>query len=686
LSQEDHFRCGLQVRPQEKAVSELTGGKHITARGTLRVLLVFASFPDDTTHHPYWPVHQPPDAMRRFIDPDTVTRSVDPFNLTGYFREMSLGQFHLIGDVVWVESARSQNEYLNGSFGRANTDIIRERLDSLVDFSRYDQWRRLGDYRIAGEPDSVVDMIIMIWRTTLFQLYGEASLGYKPAIPVDGKWIEMGFPESYIVPDGSGITCQYPYGDDPPRLMKTIVHEIGHWLLGGLHPYSTAMDGKHQYWGLICAGQRLSSCINAFERERLGWISIPVVQPDQDIVLRDFVQSGDALKYHPPNGDTDEFFYFENHQRLSQFDDVTLNPDDTGIWILHQQHPYMELDNLRIRPSDGNWDWVNTGPSPACFGTSLPAFRRGDPRRSSGPSHRDQIPTQSSAVNWMYAFRGDTGSVVCAQFLGGESFAGAFDTASASVFSPYSNPQSATWNNQPTAFAFEVVRITDGAATVRAYSNPLDASPARRYLGNDPTASSLAPGTLAIAWGDEWSDGQSIEADIIASILERKSGDGPWETVYQGDATRWVDKSRHFDSSGTDIVAFRVRVQDNQGQFSRWSNVLLARAAGPTGVAWTGDPEGLCVRLEEAYPNPFNPATSIGYTVGVVSRQSLVVSNVKLAVYDLLGREVAVLVDEQKQPGEYTATWDARGKASGVYFFRLMAGDVVETKQMLLLR
>jgi L-alanine-DL-glutamate epimerase-like enolase superfamily enzyme len=63
-----------------------------------------------------------------------------------------------------------------------------------------------------------------------------------------------------------------------------------------------------------------------------------------------------------------------------------------------------------------------------------------------------------------------------------------------------------------------------------------------------------------------------------------------------------------------------------------------------------------------------------------------VVSNVRLAVYDLLGREVAVLVDEEKEPGEYMTTWDARGMASGVYLYRLTAGETSVTKMMLLLR
>jgi len=59
---------------------------------------------------------------------------------------------------------------------------------------------------------------------------------------------------------------------------------------------------------------------------------------------------------------------------------------------------------------------------------------------------------------------------------------------------------------------------------------------------------------------------------------------------------------------------------------------------------------------------------------------------VKLTVYDLLGREVAVLVDEQKTPGSYSAVFNASGLASGVYLYRLTAGTFVETRKMVLMR
>jgi hypothetical protein len=83
--------------------------------------------------------------------------------------------------------------------------------------------------------------------------------------------------------------------------------------------------------------------------------------------------------------------------------------------------------------------------------------------------------------------------------------------------------------------------------------------------------------------------------------------------------------------------------------------------------------------LEQNYPNPFNPKT-------VVSCQLPVASRVKLVVYDILGREVKVLMDEIKDPGRYEVTWDARNCASGVYIYRMTAGGFVSTKKMILLK
>ena len=83
--------------------------------------------------------------------------------------------------------------------------------------------------------------------------------------------------------------------------------------------------------------------------------------------------------------------------------------------------------------------------------------------------------------------------------------------------------------------------------------------------------------------------------------------------------------------------------------------------------------------LAQNYPNPFNPATSIRYTVAGNVRTSL-------KVYNVLGQEVVTLVDEMKAPGAYTTEWDASEIASGVYFYRLTAGDYRATRRMVLMK
>jgi hypothetical protein len=99
--------------------------------------------------------------------------------------------------------------------------------------------------------------------------------------------------------------------------------------------------------------------------------------------------------------------------------------------------------------------------------------------------------------------------------------------------------------------------------------------------------------------------------------------------------------------------------------------------------------------LEQNYPNPFNPATVIGYVIRGARGWGPGISYVRLAVYDLLGREVAVLVNENEAPGEYEVTFNAARLASGVYTYRLQvrpldlgsgAGDVVQSKKMIVLR
>ncbi len=137
-----------------------------------------------------------------------------------------------------------------------------------------------------------------------------------------------------------------------------------------------------------------------------------------------------------------------------------------------------------------------------------------------------------------------------------------------------------------------------------------------------------------------------------------------------------VDWNRLDYTTAIDIIAFpSVSV----GWASvRDTNVVYKYVGTPLSVE-VGSSVSALYDLVQNYPNPFNPTTVISYQLPVVC-------NVRLAVYDILGREVSVLVDESKNAGTYEVRFDGSGLASGVYFYRLQAGKFVETKKLLLLR
>jgi uncharacterized lipoprotein YddW (UPF0748 family) len=125
------------------------------------------------------------------------------------------------------------------------------------------------------------------------------------------------------------------------------------------------------------------------------------------------------------------------------------------------------------------------------------------------------------------------------------------------------------------------------------------------------------------------------------------------------------------------IHYWRVRGVNAVGQ-SVWSSSGVFRTY--TGVEPTRD-DGVPSEfmLSQNYPNPFNPTTSVQFALPKTE-------HVLVRVYDMLGQEVATLVEETLSAGRYTVTWNASHAASGVYFYRIVAGSFIDTKRMLLLK
>jgi photosystem II stability/assembly factor-like uncharacterized protein len=156
---------------------------------------------------------------------------------------------------------------------------------------------------------------------------------------------------------------------------------------------------------------------------------------------------------------------------------------------------------------------------------------------------------------------------------------------------------------------------------------------------------------------------------------------GVWRTTNQGQS--WTNFS-----GGALLATYIVRALAFR---TAADSTVYAGVAGTTGFGvyeYTYIPVGVSGKngkipkdfaLYPNYPNPFNPVTNIQYDIPKVS-------DVSLKVYDISGREAAALVNENKLPGSYNVTFDASNLSSGVYFYKLSAGDYTKTMKMILVK
>ncbi len=147
-------------------------------------------------------------------------------------------------------------------------------------------------------------------------------------------------------------------------------------------------------------------------------------------------------------------------------------------------------------------------------------------------------------------------------------------------------------------------------------------------------------------------------------IAYRPTPSSPWKPL---SSYRDGDYLKAFNLAGNEF-----------GQFAIASKVARNPLAQQLNVQKTSN-NAKSYTLAQNYPNPFNPMTTIQYSLANTG-------NVSLKVYDILGREVATLVNGRQAAGEYTVQFNAANLASGIYFYRLQAGDFVQTKKMMLVK
>ena len=182
----------------------------------------------------------------------------------------------------------------------------------------------------------------------------------------------------------------------------------------------------------------------------------------------------------------------------------------------------------------------------------------------------------------------------------------------------------------------------------------------------------------------------SEKSVVVGAFLTDDKGDSSGSAyIFSREGSNWVEGAKllAFDGSASDWFGWSVAIAgdyavvgayldddngENSGSAYVYSGILVGiddeKGELPTEFA-----------LSQNYPNPFNPNTVIKYTLP--NR-----SEVKLIIYNLRGEEVALLFNGTMPAGNHRISWDASNFASGIYFYRLRAGDYVQTKKMVFLK
>ena len=177
------------------------------------------------------------------------------------------------------------------------------------------------------------------------------------------------------------------------------------------------------------------------------------------------------------------------------------------------------------------------------------------------------------------------------------------------------------------------------------------------------------------------------ESDIVFSVRTFTSGfsdgllfmvDSVWHDRFDGASDWTVHKYRL--QAGKHILSWEFSTLSSTPANGAWlDNIFFPGNVVVTSVGKAAPDIPRVFALEQNYPNPFNPTTVIDYQLPAASE-------VRLIVYDMLGRQVAVLVNGMKAPGRYDVEFDATAHASGVYFYTLTAGAFVQTRKMIVVK
>jgi M6 family metalloprotease-like protein len=664
---------------------------------TLKVLVVFCNFPSPSGNFEipgssicdYWPASQAqnkPSWADSIICPTTT--NIWNRSLTGLFRDASLGNFFLVGN-VYPHLYIFQHPVIyydpdSIEIGSAVKELLQNIDDSVnyADYDRFDPEDFDSDNNLR-EPDGVVDFIFINFRfTNSDQIDNYGYSGVNRLGGLDGKF---GSGVTQITLDSTIIKAGFPgsgciYEMNTPWDLGIPAHEFGHhYTYGGSH---TEKMGVYNLNG--------GGLASAFDREFLGWdtSSAMTSTTNTSFTLRDYFTTGDYIKI-PRNYDT---LYVENRGRKSYY---ASNEFRKWKWLATDpKYPVMAdsglliylksgLFQFNVPSAFGRWDWsrcpTNNKYRVEFYSGSYNFFQKKSLNRFSGEStfYLENKPSLSFECEPIT-------DVTFVDYMGvnGDSNT-CFDVGYNEVYSPWSNPPIPIYNSSDSLTIEITGRNSNGAITVNVYyTNILGASPSKPQGLTVEKYSSGAGFNPKLNWN------KNLEPDLASYNVYRGYVSSPgtepssYDSIANTSDSTFIDESIFLYGTGSPpcytLASYAYKITSVDDSYKK---SVKSDKSAITGYAGNCDPEGdsflqtnneniNSYKLYDNYPNPFNPTTTITFDL---QKTSLV----KLKIYDITGREIQTLINDNRQKGRYSILFNAFNLASGIYYYKLQAGNFV---------